>query len=301
MVGQSIWVLNHYTITPDMPGGSRHFDLGKELVKRGHEVVIFASGFDHGSRTYVKVKSKEKLRRDELDGVQFVWLNTYPYVGNNWRRVLNMFSYGLGVLGAARDLKGPDAVIGSSLHPVAALAGWWLARRHKARFIFEVRDLWPQTAIGMGAMEGTSLMARLLYAWEKFLCDRAEKIVVLMPGARQYFESRGVDPRKIHWIPNGVDLERYCDMAPLAPSTEGAQAFQKHKDKFKVIYAGAHGSANGLDVAIEAAAMLKERDANIHFIFIGDGPEKRKRQIAPTLPEGKMRAGDLACVFRGAH
>lgn len=275
MAGKSIWILNHYAITPDMAGGTRHFDLGKELVKRGYEVVIFASGFDHSSKKHIKVSPKERLRVEELEGVRFVWLNTFPYYGNDWRRVANMVSYGLRVLGVARRFKKPDVVIGSSMHPFAALTGWWLARRYKARFIFEVRDLWPQTAIDMGAMKATGLSARLLYAWEKFMCERAEKVIVLMPKARQYIESRGIDPGKIYWIPNGVDLERYRNLAPLDPSTEAARVLEQHKDKFKVVYAGAHGPANGLDVVIEAAAVLVKRAAAVHFVLIGDGPEKQ--------------------------
>ena len=275
MADKGIWILNHYAVTPDLAGGTRHFDLGKELVKRGYQVVIFASGFDHVSRKYLKIGPRERLRLEKLEGVQFVWLNTFPYRRNDWRRVVNMISYGLATLRTARRFSKPDVVIGSSMHPFAAMAAWWLTVRYKARFIFEVRDLWPQTAIDMGALKDTSLVAKLLYVWEKFMCLKAEKIIVLMPKAGQYFQSRGVDSRKICWIPNGVDVECYRNIAPLDPSSDVAQAFQQHKDKFKVVYAGAHGAANGLDVAIEAAALLNKGEVDVHFILIGDGPEKR--------------------------
>lgn len=274
MAGKKVWILNHYAITPDLAGGTRHFDLGRELVRRGYQVIVFASGFDHVSRRCVKVGLRERVRIEELEGVRFVWLNTFPYCRNDWRRVANMVSYGFKVLGAARSFEPPDVVIGSSMHPFAAMAAWWLARGCRARFIFEVRDLWPQTAIDMGAMKDSSLPARLLYAWEKFMCLKAEKVIVLMPGARQYFEGRGVSPTKISWIPNGVDVERYRNVTPLDPLSEAAQAFQQHKDKFRVIYSGAHGPANGLEVAIEAAALLGKREPSIHFVLIGDGPTK---------------------------
>lgn len=273
---KSLWILNHYAISPDMSGGTRHFDLARELVKSGHEVTIFASGFDHVSRKYVKVKPGGKMRVEEHDGVRFVWVNTLPYTGNNWRRVLNMLSYGWRVLRCDRGLAKPDAVIGSSMHPFAALAGWWLARRHKAKFIFEVRDLWPQTAVDMGAMKQTSLPARVLYAWEKFMYNRAEKVIVLLPYAKDYVVGRGISPEKVVWLPNGVDLERFDHPEPLDPASEVAQVFEQYRDKFKVVYTGAHGVPNGLDVIVEAAKIIQDKTDGIHFILIGEGTQKNR-------------------------
>ena len=270
----TLWILNHYAISPDMSGGTRHFDLARELVKKGHEVTIFASGFDHHTRQYLKIKPGEKMRVEEYDGVRFVWVNTIPYTKNDWRRVLNMLSYGWRVLRCSRGLSKPDVVIGSSMHPFAALAGWWLARRYKAKFIFEVRDLWPQTAVDMGAMKKNSLPAKLLYAWEKFMYNKAEKIIVLLPYAKDYVASRGISPEKVFWLPNGVNLERFDHPAPLEEGSEVAEVFEQYRDKFKVVYTGAHGPANGLEVIIHAASIFQDRNLGIHFFLIGDGPDK---------------------------
>jgi len=270
----TLWILNHYAISPDMAGGTRHFDLARELVKKGHDVTIFASGFDHHTRQYLKVKPGEKMRVEKYDGVRFVWINTLPYYGNNWRRALNMLSYGWRVLRCSRGLSKPDAVIGSSMHPFAALAGWWLARRHKARFVFEVRDLWPQTAVDMGAIKESSLPAKLLYGWEKFLYKRAEKIIVLLPYAKEYIVGKGIDPEKIFWLPNGVNLDGFDHPSPLDPRSEVGKAFEEYNDKFKVIYSGAHGQANGLEVIVQAGSIIQDGGLGIHFFFIGDGPEK---------------------------
>jgi len=272
----NLWILNHYAISPDMSGGTRHFDLARELVKKGHEVTIFASGFDHHTRQYLKIKPGEKMRVEEYDGVRFVWVNTLPYTKNDWRRVLNMLSYGWRVLRCSRGLPKPDAVIGSSMHPFAALAGWWLARRYKAKFIFEVRDLWPQTAVDMGAMKKNSLPAKLLYAWEKFMYNKAEKIIVLLPYAKDYVASKGISPEKVFWLPNGVNLERFDHPAPLEEGSEVAEVFEQYRDKFKVVYTGAHGVPNGLDVIVEAARLIQEKSENIHFILIGEGTEKSR-------------------------
>ena len=273
---KNVWILNHYAISPDIPGGTRHYDLSKELTKRGIDVTIFTSGFDHGSKRYIKISPEEKRKIETYNGVRFVWLNTFPYYGNNWRRVVNMLSYGIKVLGACKGLDKPDVIIGSSLHPFAVIAAWLLSKRYKARFIFEVRDLWPQTAVDMGAIKETSLMARLLYAWEKFMYKKAEKIIVLLPNAKEYITKLGIDAEKIFWIPNGVDLERFDHPEPLEPDSEAEKAFSQHQDKVKVVYTGAHGPANGLDVVIDAAVILSKQKKPIHFFLVGDGPEKTK-------------------------
>ena len=270
----TLWILNHYAISPDMAGGSRHFDLAREMAKDGHDVTIFASGFDHFTHQYVKVSPKEKMKVEEYDGVRFVWVNTLPYFKNDWRRVLNMLSYGLRVLGCSQDLPKPEKVIGVSMHPFAALAGWWLARRCKAEFVFEVGDLWPQTAVDMRAMRKNGLPAKLLYAWEKFMFNKAEKIIMLLPYAKDYVTSRGINAEKVFWLPNGVDLERFDRPAPLEEGSEVAEVFEQYRDKFKVVYTGAHGPANGLEVIIHAASILQDRNLGIHFFLIGDGPDK---------------------------
>jgi len=275
-MSKNIWILNHYAISPDMSVGTRHYDLGRELGRRGHKVTIFASGFDHNTKKYIKVHSKERYKIEDYDGVRFVWLNTIPYYGNDWRRILNMVSYGVRALIVCRGMEKPDVIIGSSVHPFAVLAAWWLARRYKARFVFEVRDLWPQTAVEMGAIKATGIPAKILYVWEIFMYKKAEKIIVLLPNAKEYIEKRGIDPQKIVWIPNGVDLEQFDKSVHINPSSEEAKIFEKYKDKFKVVYAGAHGPANGLEVVIDAAYLLFKKSANIHFFLIGDGSEKNK-------------------------
>ena len=275
-MSKNIWILNHYAKTPDMSGGTRHYDLGRELVKRVHKVTIFASGFEHSSKRHIKIKPKDKFRIEDFNGVRFVWLKTIPYYSNNWRRIINMISYGVRVLRVVKKFEKPDVIIGSSVHPFAVIAAWWLARRYKAKFIFEVRDLWPQTVVEMGVIKSTGIPAKLLYAWEKFMYKKADKIIVLLPYAENYIKNKGIDPKKIIWIPNGVDLERFDNSEPLNSSLKIFGVFMKYQDKFKVIYTGAHGIPNGLDIIIEAATLIKKRAPKVHFIFLGEGTEKKR-------------------------
>jgi len=119
----NLWIFNHYAITPDMPGGTRHYDLASELVHRGHKVTIFASSFHHGRYQEMKLAPNESWKVEDVDGIKFIWVKTFPYQRNNWRRVLNMVSYMLRAWSIGRrlpklasEIERPDVVIGSSVH-----------------------------------------------------------------------------------------------------------------------------------------------------------------------------------------
>lgn len=273
-MGNRLWILNHYAVSPDLPGGTRHFDLGRELVKRGHDVTIFASGFGHKIRQYTKVDRNKLFRTEVYDGVRFVWINTFPYYKNDWRRVVNMLSYGWRVLSCTEGLEKPDAIIGSCVHPFAALSGWWLSRKYKAKFFFEERDLWPQILVDMGALRENSFVAKVLYALESFLYRKAQKVIFPMSGGLEYAIGRGVSRDKVVWLPQGVDLERFDNAKPLEPDSDIAMCFYKNKNKFKVLYTGAHGPANDLESLVGCASILRDSYPDIHFFLIGDGPEK---------------------------
>lgn len=287
----NLWIFNHYAATPDLPSGTRHFDLGKELVARHHEVVILASGFSHSERREMKLLSGEAWRVEDVNGVRFVWLKTFPYQKNDWRRVLNMASYmrrawwlGRRLPKLAPELENPDVIIGSSVHLLAVLAAYWVAKHYRARFIMEVRDLWPQTIVDMGELSERNPINKLLQALEKFLYRRAECIITLLPRAGEYIAARGIGKEKIVWIPNGVDLSRFDRVAMPEASHEG----------FQVMYLGAHGQANALDVLLRAAKVVQDwgNDA-IRFTLIGDGPEKpRLIELAKELGLGNVEFRD---------
>jgi len=267
---KNIWIFNHYAVTPDLPGGTRHFDFGKELVKRGYKVTVFASSFQHGSMRYGKGFFKKDFIVEELEGVRFVWIKTFPYSGNNWRRVINMLSYSVRAYKVARKLniEKPDIVIGSSVHLFAVFTVYLLSKKYKTLFIMEVRDLWPQTLIDMGMSKWHPFVI-LLGILEKFLYRRAAKIITLLPKANEYIEKLDVPEEKIVWIPNGVDLGRFN-------FNEDNSNLKHDKSCFIITYTGAIGKANNLDILIEVAEKLNKNYPEIKFLVVGDGPEKER-------------------------
>jgi glycosyltransferase involved in cell wall biosynthesis len=275
---KKIWILNHYAIPPSMPGGTRHYDLSQELIKKNFEVTIFSSGFSHGKKDYFELFKGKPYIVENYGRLKFVWLKTTSYKKNNYKRILNMFSYLFRMLTVAHKFPKPEVIIGSSVHPFAVIAAWLLSKKYKAKFIFEVRDLWPQTPIDMGVIKPNGIIAKLMYTWEKFMYKRADKIIVLLPNAKKYIEGKGISAEKVVWIPNGVNLERFDNPIPLSNNHKIKNIFKKSNNKFVIMYTGAHGPANGLDIFIKAANCFQISDSEIKFYLIGSGIEKERLQ-----------------------
>jgi glycosyltransferase involved in cell wall biosynthesis len=270
-----IWILNHYASAPDTPTGTRHYEFGRELAAQGHEVTIFASSFSHFSRQEERLSRTELMREQNIDGVRFVWVRTIPYKRNNCWRALNMLSYALVVPLAQGRFSRPDVIVGSSVHLGAAAAACLISWARRVPFVFEVRDLWPQTLIDMGALRERSPAARVLRGAELFLYGRARLVISLLPGASEYIAGRGIPREKIVYIPNGVPASRpISEDAPaelLSRITECRRA-----GRMIAGYVGSHGRANGLDTLLGAARDMRDRgEDGVVFVFVGQGPEKQ--------------------------
>ena len=261
-----IWIVNHYAVPPKQAGGTRHYEMAKELVRRGHDVTIVASSFDHTMRRELHLQRGEHHKLEDVGGVPFLWLRTPPYLGNTAARVRNMLAFGLQVWRRlTHEVVEPDVILGSSPHLFAALAAERLAARYAIPFVFEVRDLWPQTLIDLGHFPRHHPFVVLLDRIERYLYRRAGRIVTLLPRAADHIREKGTDPSKVTWIPNGIDL----DLVPTPPPP-------RRRKMITVMYAGAHGLANDLNLVLDAANMLQQDGwaDRVHFRMVGDGPEK---------------------------
>lgn len=265
---KNIWLINYYSYPPGTSSWRRHFDLGKLLVKDGYSLNIIGGSFVHDRKKHILDKN-EKYRIEEYEGVKYHILNGMSYSGN-FKRILSMIEFMLKVFFYEKKIQEkPEVIYCSCPHPFNGLISWYLSKKYKAKFILEIRDLWPETWVEMGAITRKSIVYKT-FAWiEKFLYRKADKIVTLMPGAFLYIEKLGISKAKVEWISNGVDLEQFDKDFEKEP------IYKFDKNKINFLYAGSIGIANALDEIFEVAKLLKE-DREIVFNFIGEGPLKEK-------------------------
>jgi glycosyltransferase involved in cell wall biosynthesis len=298
-MSKELWIFNHYARTGEDAGGARHFEMAKHLTARGWSVTIFASGVTHRTGRNM-VPSGESRSVRVIDGVRFVWLKASPYKGNGLSRWKNIVEYYLEAIKAkqVQGLGTPQFVIGSSVHPLAGLAAWRVARRFGAPFVFEVRDLWPQTLIDMGKLSKRSPIAFALRRLEGFLYRRAERIISVLPGAVDYIKTFGVDPEKVVWISNGVDFGAYQAAGPSIA-----------KDWFEVMYLGSLGEANAIEVLLNAMRLVSDKNPSVTLRLIGTGPrEEALKKQARSLGlldntvrfEGAVPRSEVAGIAREA-
>jgi glycosyltransferase involved in cell wall biosynthesis len=320
---RQLWIVNHYADAPDRASGTRHFDLARRLVAADLDVTIIASGFSHVSGREERLRRGQLYRVERFDGVRFVWLRTLPYRGNDWRRQLNMLSFLTSLLLVQARLSRPDAVIGSTVHPFAALGAWVVAKARRSAFIFEVRDLWPQTLVDLGAMQEGSPGERFLRGIEAFLVRRAAAVVTLLPGMRDYLVERGLPADHVRYIPNGVDLDAF-DRPPADDNPSPAAvasclvAIDRLRGEGRVVYAyvGALGRVNDVATIVRAAVLADTRSpGRIGVVLVGDGPERPELErqarnveavaIAPPVPKRwvpeVLRAADAGIVHATAN
>ena len=272
-----IWILNHYASPPDRPAGTRHYEFGRILAEQGHDVTIFASSFSHFSLMEERLAENERMRVENVDGVRFVWIRTVPYLRNDNGRVRNMMSYAFGVILAQRCFARPDVVVGSSVHLAAVAAAYLISKARRVPFVFEVRDLWPQTLIDMGDLREGSVTTRLLRMLERFFYRRARMVISLLPHATEYITRLGIPKEKVVYIPNGI-----ADFTGAVAVTNGSASelvarIRQLRDEGRMVagYVGSHVRANRVDVLVEAARVLRDRDVDdIAFVIVGEGLEK---------------------------
>jgi glycosyltransferase involved in cell wall biosynthesis len=194
---------------------------------------------------------------------------TTPYRGNGVDRILNWLSYAIGALFVGMRQRHVDVAYASSPQLLTGLAGYLLARFHRAGFVLEVRDLWPRILVDMGRMKPTSLIYRLARRLELFLYKKADEIIVLAQGAQRAIQSDCAGEKEITFVPNGADLG-------LFSITETRETMRQHygMDGLVFVYTGAHGPANGLGLLLDAAERVRDDLPDLKFWLIGDGLQK---------------------------
>ncbi len=274
------------------PGGTRHHELARYLRQQGHQVTIIASPV-----SYLTGTNKKNLRRKQTDdlGVTIIRSFTLPALHRSfiWR-VLSFLSFMVSSFINGLFIRKVDLIWGTSPPIFQGPTAWLLARVKGVPFLLEVRDLWPAFAVAVGVLKNKTLI-RLSEWLERFLYRHADRVMVNSPGFINHVKARGAG--EVALIPNGADPEMFD---PAADGSSFRERFQL-ADKFVILYAGAHGLSNDLDVVLEAAERLKQ-DQNVRIVLLGSGKEKPRLQqeardkalknvlFLPPVPKVEMRA-----------
>jgi glycosyltransferase involved in cell wall biosynthesis len=271
-----VCIVNHYAKPPRQVGGTRHFMLGRELVRLGHEVDIVACDFNHATRKRVGQSHPAEV----VDGVRFHWIPAPAYRDNGLDRFINMAVF------AGRTWAGkfgrPDVLLGSTPDLLAAFAAQRLAARARVPFILEVRDIWPQTWIDLGIYPSNHPLVRAAALIEGFLYRQASCLITPYPFAVDHFKAAGVEEARVVWIPHGVNTSQ----SPFVMLPENRV--------FTVGYVGSHATANALDSVLDADRLLVEKGwaSRVRLCFVGDGPLKSR------LRDRAAREGLVNVEFR---
>jgi glycosyltransferase involved in cell wall biosynthesis len=273
-----ILLIHQYFLEKGEGGGSRFNEMTQVWSKLGHKVTVLA-----GMVNYTTGKKPERYKGKHY----FSDIDFYPnvdvlrchvsesynvnFLGRLWGYFSFMFS---AIWGGLRKTKGKyDVILVTSPPLFVGMTAYILSRFKRIPFVFEVRDLWPESAIDTGVLKN-KLIIKLAYWFEKFLYKRAKFINVLTPAFKEKLIEKGIPAEKIKFIPNAADFT----LSEKLSSFDGEE-FKKElglDSNFVVTYVGAHGVANHLIQLIDAAEYLK--DTNIIFQLIGSGMQKKMLQ-----------------------
>jgi glycosyltransferase involved in cell wall biosynthesis len=268
---------------------ARAAELSRHWANSGHEVSVL-TGFPNHPTGVVPPEWRERLRdltwHEQGDGVNVfrTWLWPLPNRKAH-ERMRNYASFFLSAAVRGLSLTRPDVIIGTSPQLLVGLAGWWLAFVHRVPFVFEVRDLWPESLTAVGAGREGSALHRVLSAIAGFLYRQSDHIVVVTAAFKQHLVRYWQVPaEKISVVENGVESDLFAP-SPAAEILLLRQYLAIGQDTFLVGYVGTMGMAHGLETLLEAASRLRQTDPRVLFLLIGEGAEK-DRIKALALDQG---------------
>ncbi len=283
--------------------GTRSYEFGRYLAGQGHDVTMITSGLANAE---FPVCDKKLYCEHKVDGIRVVSVAggyNDPHVGttmSGWRRMLRFYQFASAAAQAGKGLEAPDVVFATHTPLTVGLAGATLSRYFDVPFVFEVRDLWPEALVNVGALTNPAAiwwlrrMARRIYR-------KAHHIVALSPGMKEGIVRTGAAPEKVTVIPNASDLDLF------RPDLDGSASRERLclGQRFAAIYFGAMGMANGLDYAIEAAKILAERgNRDIVLVLHGGGGKRDELEslarryeltnvvFSPLVPDKE----EVACI-----
>lgn len=260
-------------------GSDRQYYICRKMVELGHQVTVITSNIDYKtSQPKYKCQSLNPVLKNH-NGIDIYYVYSVSnFQGSFLKRVFYYISYFMFSIALIFRIPRIDLVYAVSTPLTVGILGYFFCKLFKAKLVFEVTDLWPDVFMEMGLLKNRTIIL-ILKKMELFCYRKAEIIIALSKLLQIKIQNRVKKKEKVILITNGVD-ERlfYLNNEKIAEIKKLKKRFGLEK-KFTCMYLGAHGLYNSLNTIIEAANIIKSDD-DIRFIFIGDGDEKKRLQIA---------------------
>lgn len=254
-----ILYIHQYFKTPEEPGGTRSYWISQELIKRGHQVTMLCS-------TNPRHPEASRLNTDGIDVIYVK--NEYSNYMPAYKKVLSFLSFIRSALRIVKKEKDFDLVFATSTPLTVGYIAMRLKKKKKWPYVFEVRDLWPEFPIQIGAIKN-KVVIKFLRGLEKRIYDNSEFVIALSPGMQEGVVAAGTPIEKTAMIPN---MSKPDNFYPHAPRPEIVEEFGLDLNCFNVVHFGSMGKANGLEYIIEAAKVLQEKGIiDVSFWFMGQG------------------------------
>lgn len=266
----NILILNHYAGAPELGMEFRPYYLSREWIRAGHKVLIIGATYSHLR------KRQPKKGMQNINGINYYWISTNKYKNNGIGRILSMFLF---VFKAAfcinriLDNFKPDAVIASSTYPLDIFPSKKIADRFHVKLVYEVHDLWPLSPMELGGYSKHHPFIKVMQFAENYAYKHCQKVVSILPLAKEHMVEHGLAEEKFFYIPNGIEMEIWQNPGILPVEHQRTIDELKDKGRFLIGYAGAHGLANSLYSIIDAAAQAG--DQKVSLLLVGDGQEKK--------------------------
>ena len=261
---------------------SRTFEHCREWARAGHAVTVITTAPNFPKGVVFPGYRNRLWQWEELEGIRVLRVLTYITANAGFaKRTLDYLSFMVSGFLAGLLVRRPDVIVGTSPQFFTNCAAWMLSVFRWRPFVFELRDLWPESIKTVGAMQESAAL-RALERLELFLYRRAKAVVAVTESFKRNLIGRGIDGDKIQVVTNGVDLSRF---RPQPPDSALREALGITREAFVAGYIGTHGMAHALETVLEAARLLQIGDAGtsspgvpIHFILLGDGARKQALQ-----------------------
>lgn len=267
---------SHYFSPEGNAPASRTYEHCKRWAEAGHEITVItcAPNVPDGV-VYEGYENRIWPQRETIDGIQVIRVWTYVAANaGNVKRVLNFVSYMMSsVLCFLFLCRRPNLIVATSPQFFCGWAGAIASWVKWCPFVLEIRDIWPESIVTVGALKRTSLPIRILEVMEKWLYRSANHIVTVGNGYRDNVLSKVNIPDRVSVVTNGVDPDVF---QPREPSPEFRQRYDLG-DRFICAYVGTIGMAHGLSVVVRAAKVLKEMNCDdVVFCLVGDGANRKQ-------------------------